>query len=89
MDTDAIDHITSDLGKLGVRDRYNGSDQIHTASETDINISHIGNSTIHTPSRTLDLNNIMHVLKEKKILSPFIVLLHIIMSFLNFILTFS
>jgi hypothetical protein len=32
IDTGATDNITSDLEKLAVRDKYNGGDQIHTAS---------------------------------------------------------
>ncbi|KAG2592301.1 hypothetical protein PVAP13_5NG540886 [Panicum virgatum] len=32
MDTGATDNITSNLEKLAVRDKYNGGDQIHTAS---------------------------------------------------------
>ncbi|WVZ94115.1 hypothetical protein U9M48_040051 [Paspalum notatum var. saurae] len=32
VDSGATDHITSELEKLTVRDRYNGQDQVHTAS---------------------------------------------------------
>jgi hypothetical protein len=32
MDTGATDHITSDLEKLTVHDKYYGGDQVHTAS---------------------------------------------------------
>jgi histone deacetylase 1/2 len=54
------------LEKLAVRDRYNGSEQIHTANGAGMQISHIGHSTIHTLSRSLNLKNILHVPSSKK-----------------------
>jgi histone deacetylase 1/2 len=65
-DTGATDHITGELEKLAVRDRYNGSEQIHTANGAGMQISHIGHSTIHTLSRSLNLKNILHVPSSKK-----------------------
>jgi hypothetical protein len=56
-----IDHITSDLDKLSIRDKYGGSDQVHMANGTGMKILHIGNTTLHTPSRDLILKNIIHV----------------------------
>jgi hypothetical protein len=44
------------LEKLTVHDKYHGNDQIHTASEAGMKISHIGNSVVKTPSRNLYLN---------------------------------
>ena len=41
-------------------------DQIHTASGTGMDISHVGHSIVHTPYRNLHLNNILHVPKAKK-----------------------
>jgi hypothetical protein len=32
MDSGATDHITSELDKMSVRDKYHGDDQVHTAS---------------------------------------------------------
>ena len=32
MDTGATDHITGELEKLTIHDKYNGKDQIHTTS---------------------------------------------------------
>jgi hypothetical protein len=60
-DSDAFDHITSDLEKLPVRDKYTGNDQIYTTSGSGMNIRHIGYNAIHTPCRQLQLNNILHV----------------------------
>ena len=66
MDTGATDNITSDLEKLAVRDKYNGGDQIHTANGAGMEIKHIGHSIVHTPTRDLHLNNILHVPKAAK-----------------------
>jgi hypothetical protein len=65
-DTGATDHITGELEKLAVREKYNGVDQIHTANGAGMPISHIGQSTIHTPARNLHLKDIMHVPSTKK-----------------------
>jgi hypothetical protein len=84
--TGATYYITSELEKLAFREKYNGGDQVHTASGTCMDISHIGYSTIHTSTRNLVLKNILHVLSTEKIFSLFITLLQIIMFSLNFIL---
>jgi hypothetical protein len=60
-DSGATDHITSDLDKLSIRDKYGGNDQVHTASGSGMKIQHIGSTTLHTPSHDLVLNNILHV----------------------------
>ena len=65
-DTGATDHITSDLEKLQARDKYNGSDQIHAANGSGMKISHIGHSTIHTPSRDIHLTNVLYVPQATK-----------------------
>jgi histone deacetylase 1/2 len=65
-DTGATDHITGELEKLAVRDKYNGADQVHTANGAGMNIRHIGQSTIRTPDKDLELRNILHVPSTKK-----------------------
>lgn len=65
-DTGATDHITGELEKLSVRDRYKGNDQIHTASGAGMEIRHVGHSVVQTPSHDLHLNNILHVPMAKK-----------------------
>jgi histone deacetylase 1/2 len=65
-DTGATDHITGELEKLSIRDKYNGGDQIHTTSGAGMNIKHVGHSTIRTPIRNLHLRNILHVPSTKK-----------------------
>lgn len=51
--TGATDHITSDLDKLIIREKYKGNDQVHTASGAGMAISHVGQSIIKTPVRNL------------------------------------
>jgi hypothetical protein len=62
----AIDHVTCDLEKLAIQDKYTSTDQIHTASGSGMKISHIGHSAIHTPCRQLQLNNILHIPQASK-----------------------
>jgi hypothetical protein len=68
IDSGTTDHITGDLGKLSMRERYNGHEQVHTASGACMNISHIGHSNYHTPLRNFRLKNILHIPKASKIL---------------------
>jgi histone deacetylase 1/2 len=65
-DTGATDHITGELEKLAIWDKYNGVDQIHTASGAGMHIRHIGQYIIHTPNCDLHLQNILHVPSTKK-----------------------
>jgi hypothetical protein len=62
----ATDHITAELEKLTVRDKYKGSDQVHTASGSGMKISNIGHAILHTPSKNLQLQNILHVPSANK-----------------------
>nr|AAU90262.1 integrase core domain containing protein [Oryza sativa Japonica Group]ABF97857.1 retrotransposon protein, putative, Ty1-copia subclass, expressed [Oryza sativa Japonica Group] len=66
VDTGATDHITGELDKLTTREKYNGKDQIYTASGAGMDIKHIGHSVICTPTRNIYLKNILHVPKAKK-----------------------
>ena len=65
-DSGSTDHVTGDLEKLSVRDKYKGQDQVHTASGSGMEISHIGHSVVNTPSCDLYLNNVMYVPKASK-----------------------
>ncbi|WVZ67619.1 hypothetical protein U9M48_016671 [Paspalum notatum var. saurae] len=58
VDSGATDHITSELEKLTVRDRYNGQDQVHTASGSDSLLPHDqGGVNRFGPHVTNDHNN--------------------------------
>jgi hypothetical protein len=67
-DTGATDHITSELNKLLMANKYNGQDRIRTAKGTGMSISHIGNSILRIPHGSFDLNNILHVPNASKII---------------------
>ena len=65
-DTGATDHVTGELDKLTVKNKYHGNDQIHTASGSGMDISHIGHTTVRTPSRDIHLKNVLYVPQAKK-----------------------
>jgi hypothetical protein len=59
-DSGSTDHITSELNKLSMREKYYGNDQIHTASGAGMDIKHIGHSIVPSPIRDLHLNKLPH-----------------------------
>ena len=61
MDSGATDHISGDLEKLTLREKYNGGDQVHAANGIGMEIDYIGHSTLHSPNSVLHLNNVLHV----------------------------
>ena len=61
VDSSATDHITGEMEKLAVKDKYTSNEQVHTASGTGMDINYVGHSTIRTPKRDLFLKNILHV----------------------------
>jgi hypothetical protein len=60
-DTGATDHITDELDKLAMRDKYSGQEQIHTTNGGGMQITHVGHSTLYTPSHILSLCIVLHV----------------------------
>jgi hypothetical protein len=66
IDTNVIDHITGELEKLSMKNKYHGGDQIHTASGSGMDISHIGHTTVCTPHHDIHLNNVLHVSQATK-----------------------
>jgi hypothetical protein len=65
-DTGAMDHITSELDRLAVREKYSGQEQIHATNGGGMQISHVGHSTLCTPYRNILLKDILHVPSAKK-----------------------
>ncbi|KAJ0983603.1 hypothetical protein J5N97_011858 [Dioscorea zingiberensis] len=53
MDSGATDHITSDLDRLTVKEKYGGGDQVQVGNGSGLNITHVGHSRIHTPKTSL------------------------------------
>ena len=60
-DTGATDHITNEVDKLHITNKYNGQDRVRTAEGTGMHISHIGHSILRTPHDSFNLNNVLHV----------------------------
>jgi hypothetical protein len=60
-DTGVTDHVTSELDKLVVREKYTGQEQIHAANGGGMQITHVGHSILYTPSRNLSLKNVLRV----------------------------
>jgi hypothetical protein len=58
FDTEATDHLTNDLERLHVHERYDGKDQVQVANGAGLYIAHIGHSKL---AGSLRLNNILHV----------------------------
>lgn len=65
-DIGATDHVTGELEKLTVCDKYKGHDQIHTASGSRMEITHVGHSIVKTPSRDLILKDILYAPRASK-----------------------
>jgi len=65
-DSAATNHITGELDKLTMREKYNGGDQIRTASGSGMDITHIGSSIVKTPVKNLHLTNVLHVPQTSK-----------------------
>jgi hypothetical protein len=61
MDTGATDHLTSDMERLSIHERYHGRDQVQVANGAGLSISHIGHSSLAGPMHSLALKNILHV----------------------------
>lgn len=66
IDSAATDHITSEMEKLVIKDKYHGNDQVHAASGSGMDIDYVGHTAICTPTRDLWLKNILHVLEAYK-----------------------
>jgi hypothetical protein len=60
-DTDATDHITSDLDRLAMREQYHGADTVQVGNGAGLRILHTGSCSLNTDTRPLALNNVLHV----------------------------
>jgi histone deacetylase 1/2 len=60
-DTGATDHITGELNKLTMKEKYTGLEQIHAANGQGMSIRHVGHAIVDTPSKSLHLKNVLHV----------------------------
>jgi hypothetical protein len=60
-DTGAMDHITSDLDRLIIRERYMGDEQVQVGNGAGLQIMHTSHSSVNTAARSLILRDILHV----------------------------
>jgi hypothetical protein len=58
--------IIRELEKLTAIEKYNGTNQIVATNGTGMNIHNVGYAVIHTPTRDLHLNNVLHVPSASK-----------------------
>jgi hypothetical protein len=58
LDSRATDHITGELEKLMMHERYTGHDQFRAANGAGMEITHIGKSVLPNPHRPLHLNHL-------------------------------
>ena len=66
VDSGATNHITGELEKVTVREKYHGQDQVHAANGEGMRISHIGNSVFKTPHKKIHLRRILHIPSASK-----------------------
>jgi hypothetical protein len=66
LDSGATNHITGELEKLTMHQRYTRYDQIQTPNGTGMESTHIGKSVLPNPHRPLHLNLILHVTHAHK-----------------------
>lgn len=62
-DTGATDHITSDLDHLVVREQYHGGETVQVGNRACLQIMHIGSYSINIATRSLALDDVLHVPK--------------------------
>jgi hypothetical protein len=66
LDSGTTRHITGEIEKLIMHDRYNGHDQIHAANGAGMEIVHVSKSILLTSTRFLHLDNVLHVPRTHK-----------------------
>jgi hypothetical protein len=66
MDTGATDHITNDLERLMVHDKYHSAKKVHAANGSGMEITHVGHSLLRSATTNTQLRNILLVSKPYK-----------------------
>jgi len=55
------DHITNELDKLTVSNKYHSGELVHTTSGSGMRITHVGHGTLCSPHTNFHLKSILHV----------------------------
>lgn len=66
MDSIVTNHVTVELEKLTVCDKYDGHDLVHSANGVGMEIQHVGSSNLCSHTSTICLQNILHVPQASK-----------------------
>jgi histone deacetylase 1/2 len=66
MDSGANNHLTSDLNRMHINERYSGKDTVQVANGQGLHISYIGHSLITGSSKPLHLEHVLHVPSLRK-----------------------
>ena len=66
MDFGATDHISNELEKLTIRDKYHSGGQVHAANGLGMEITLVGHGLLRSPTSNIQLKNILHVPKASK-----------------------
>ena len=61
LDSAASHNITSDLANLSIHSEYDGQDEVVLGDGTGLHVTHIGSTTVSSPSRPLNLKETLHV----------------------------
>jgi hypothetical protein len=61
FDSGATDHLTNDMSRMNVQDRYLGKDQVQVANGAGLSITHVGRSQLPGSSSPIELKNVLLV----------------------------
>ncbi|GKV29651.1 hypothetical protein SLEP1_g38555 [Rubroshorea leprosula] len=64
LDSGANNHVTTDLTNLALHSEYNGPDELQIGDGTGLKITHVGHSTLSTPTSSLPLRNMVQVVSS-------------------------
>ena len=66
LDSGATHHLTTDLANLSMHQAYTGGEEVQVADGTGLQITHTGSGLLPTPSRPLELKEVLYVPDVKK-----------------------
>ena len=66
LDSGTTHHLTTDLANLSMHQQYSGGEEVQVADGTGLQITHTGSGLLPTPSRPLQLKEVLYVPDVKK-----------------------
>ncbi|KAM1729479.1 hypothetical protein FF2_019593 [Malus domestica] len=61
IDSGATSHITNDISTINSHTPYTGEEKVYIGDGKGLSITHVGSFTLHTPTASFKLNNVLHV----------------------------